>query len=70
MRKSWSLTGVAVLAHLAPGFLNRPIISRFLVSTLMMGRPWRSKRLRARRMDLNCRSRSAERVEQMVFLLT
>ena len=37
LRKSWSLTGCGCRSQRAPGFLNLPMSSFFLVSTLMMG---------------------------------
>src|SRR6266404_4630757 len=45
-RKSWSLTKQGERSQREPGFLKLPTSSRFLVSTLMMGRPRRWKRCR------------------------
>jgi hypothetical protein len=42
--KSWSLTRTGVVSQVAPAFLKRPTDSRFLVSMLMAGQPWRAKR--------------------------
>jgi len=46
--------GTGERSHLAPVFLKLPISSRFLLSTLMMGRPCRWKRDRSEEIFWNC----------------